>query len=186
MMGRVRVRLIALLLVVAGSALGACSHSTGSNAPLVKRHGAGEGAAAAGHAAAADAGPTDMVSAVSSGGSDNGPVALKFQLGQRPEPGKPLVITLRLVANRAMEHLEARFHADDGLTVSQGGEFNPQDHLDAGATLDHNLTLTPDHEGVFTVMATVTTGEAGDALSRSFVIPIVVAAPAAAPGITKR
>jgi hypothetical protein len=39
----------------------------------------------------------------------------------------------------------------------------------------------PSQDGVFTVMATVTTGTAAEVVSRSFVIPIVVgtAAPAA-------
>jgi hypothetical protein len=47
--------------------------------------------------------------------------------------------------------------------------------MEAGASLDHLLTLVPGQDGVYTVMATVTTGPAAEAVSRSFVIPIVVA-----------
>ncbi len=115
-----------------------------------------------------------MVAAVSGRGGEDGPVGLKFQLGQRPSAGKPVVITLRLVVNQALEHLEARFHPDDGLDISQGADFDPLGHLDAGTALDHTLTLVPAHDGVFTLLATVTTGATAEAVSRSFVIPIVV------------
>jgi hypothetical protein len=115
-----------------------------------------------------------MVAAVSGRGGEDGPVSLKFQLGQRPSAGKPVVITLRLVANQPLEHLEARFHPDNGLDVSQGAEFDPLGHLDAGTAVDHTLTVVPAHDGVFTLLATVTIGATAEAVSRSFVIPIVV------------
>jgi hypothetical protein len=164
--------------------LAACSHSTGSGAtPLIKRQAAGTaGGSGANARSAANAGPTDLVSAVSGGGGD-GPVGLKFQVTQRPVSGKPVVVTLRLIANQPLEHLEARFHPDDGLDVTQGGDFDPQGPMEAGSAVDHTLTIVPSHDGVYTVMATVTTGSAAEAFSRSFVIPIVVAsdAPSAPP-----
>ncbi|MGC1458724.1 MAG: hypothetical protein WA825_10635 [Steroidobacteraceae bacterium] len=170
---RVRGTLIGALVAACGL-LGACGHSSGSTAPLVKRHD-GPGGAPSSATSAADAGPTDLVSAVS-GGGDEGPAGLKFQVGARPVAGHPVVITLRLVANQALDHLEARFLPDEGLEVTQGGEFDPQGHMDAGTAVDHDLTLTPDHDGIYTVLATVTTGSADAAVSRSFVIPIVVGA----------
>jgi|HubBroStandDraft_5_1064220.scaffolds.fasta_scaffold260606_1 hypothetical protein len=170
--------MIGALLATCGL-LVACGHSSGSTTtPLVKRN-AGPGGAARSAANDADAGPTDLVSAVS-GAKDDGPVGLKFQVGQRPVAGHPVVITLRLVANQALDHLEARFRPDEGLEVTQGGDFDPQGHLDAGATVDHDLTLTPDRDGIYTILATVTTGSADAAVSRSFVIPIVVGAAVAA------
>ena len=180
-MGRVQGKLTALLLAAACAVLGACSHSAGNSAaPLVKRHPGGAGAASS-PLGDVDPGPTDLVSAVSSGGGGDGPIGLKFQLGQRPVAGQPLVITLRLVANQALEHLEARFHTDEGLVLTEGADFDPGAPLDAGATLDHTLSLVPGHEGVYTILATVTTGSAAEAVSRSFVMPIVVgAAPPAA------
>jgi hypothetical protein len=179
-LGRLRGTLIGLLAAACGL-LGACGHSAGSSgAPLVKRHsGPGEGGGSNRTANDLDTGPTDLVSAVSGGGED-GPVGLKFQLAQRPLAGQPVTITLRLVANQALDHLEARFHADDGLEVTQGSDFDPEGHLDAGATVDHNLTLVPGQGGIYTVMATVTAGSADAAVSRSFVIPIVVGATVAA------
>ncbi len=136
-------------------------------------------------AGVADQGPTDLVSAVSLGGPGEGPVSLKFQLGQRPVAGQPAVMVLRLVANQSTEHLEARFLTDDGLEIPRGGDFDPEGHLDAGSAVDHSLTLQAAREGVYTVLATVTTGAAADAVSHSFVIPIVVGPvagpPAAAP-----
>ncbi len=183
--GRVQGNLTSLLLlaVAACCLLAACGHSGGgSGAPLVKRHAAGSDASSPGNSA--NSGPTDLVSAVSSSGTGEGPVGLKFQLGQRPVAGQPVIMRLRLVANQPLEHLEARFHPDDGLEIRQGGDFDPQGPMDGGATVDHSLTLVPDRDGVYTVMATVTTGVAAEGVSRSFVIPIVVAAaPAAAAAV---
>jgi hypothetical protein len=181
MLRRVEGKLFVILMAAACAALGACSHSGGSNgAPLVKRHGGsadGTGTANGSRNGEED-GPTDLVAAVSGGGES--PVGLKFQLGQRPVSGQPVVITLQLVANQALEHLEARFLADDGLTLTQGGAFVPEGHLDAGEAVDHALTVIPTREGVYTVLATVTTGSAAEAVSRSFVIPIVVGSAVAA------
>lgn len=171
MLGPVRATLMGTLLAACGL-LGACHHGAASATPLVKRH-SGPGSGSGPGAGDAPAGPTDLVSAVS-GGGEEGPAGLKFQVGQRPVAGQPVVITLRLVANQALDHLEARFRPDEGLEVSQGGDFDPQGHLDAGETVDHDLTLIPDHDGIYTVLATVTTGSADAAVSRSFVIPIVV------------
>jgi hypothetical protein len=175
-MRRVQDKLTGMLVAAVCGLLGACSHSSGgSAAPLVKRHAAGT-LAGGSSPHGVDAGPTDLVSAVSGGGSDQGPVGLKFQLAQRPIAGQPVVITLRLVANQELEHLEARFHSDEGLEVTQGGDFEPEGHMEAGATLDHVVTLVPAHDGVYTVMATVTAGDVAEGVSRSFVIPIVVGA----------
>jgi hypothetical protein len=168
-MGRVQRNLLGILAATACGLLGACHHSGGT--PLVKHH-AGPAAGGSG----ADQGPADLVSAVSSSGVAEGAVSLKFQVVQRPIAGQPVVLILRLMANQPLEHLEARFHTDDGLDIPQGGDFDPEGHLDAGTAVDHSLTVVAAHEGVYTVMATVTTGLAADALSRSFVIPIVVGA----------
>jgi hypothetical protein len=179
MMGRVQRNVIGFLVATACGLLGACHHSGVGSAVLVKRH-AGAQVSASGP----DQGPADLVSAVSLGGAGEAPVSLKFQLAQRPVAGQPAVMVLRLVANQPMEHLEARFHTEDGLEIPQGGEFDPEGHLDAGAAVDHSLTLQAAHAGVYTVMATVTSGSAADAVSHSFVIPIVVGAadaPADAP-----
>ena len=163
-----------MLLAAACGLLGACGHSgSHSETPLVKRHAGGTGAASS-SADNADPGPTDLVSAVSGSAGGDGPVGLKFQLAQRPVAGQPVVITLRLVANQPLEHLEARFHPDEALELTQGGDFDPEGPMEAGATVDHTLTLVPAHDGVYTVMATVTTGAAAEGISRSFVIPIVV------------
>jgi hypothetical protein len=168
-----------MMVASACGLLAACSHSTGSGAtPFIKRHAAGAaGGSGATPGNVADPGPTDLVSAVS-GGSE-GPVGLKFQVTQRPVSGAPVVITLRLVANQPLEHLEARFHPDDGIEVTQGGDFDPEGPMEAGSAVDHALTVVPSHDGIYTVMATVTTGSAAGAVSRSFVIPIVVASQAA-------
>jgi hypothetical protein len=177
-------------VAIACGLLTACSHSAGSSAaPFIKRHAVGSaGGSSPGNVA--DPGPADLVSAVSGGSAGDGPVGLQFQVTQRPVSGQPVVITLRLVANQALEHLEARFHPDDGLDVTQGGDFDPEGPMEAGSAVDHTLTIVPTHDGIYTVMATVTTGAAAEAVSRSFVIPIVVGseAPAslATPVIAKR
>jgi hypothetical protein len=176
MLGRVQGKLVGILALAAAlGALSACSHSdAGSGAALVKRH----PGAPSGTGGGADTGPTDLVAAVANGGGD-GPVALKFQLGQRPVAGKPVVITLRIAANQPLDQLSAAFLPDDGLEVAANGDFAPQGHMDPGGTVDHVLTVTPSHDGVYTVLATVTIGSPESSVSRSFVIPIVVGAPVA-------
>jgi hypothetical protein len=180
-MGPVRGKWIGMMVATACGLLGACSHSPGGSAALfIKRHAAGTpGGSGATPGNVADPGPTDLVSAVSGGGGD-GPVGLKFQVTQRPVSGKPVVITLRVLANQPLEHLEARFHTDEGLDVTQGGDFDPEGPMETGSAVDHALTVVPTHDGIYTVMATVTAGSAAGAVSRSFVIPIVVAAGASA------
>jgi hypothetical protein len=181
MLGRVEGKLFVIVMTAVCAVLGACSHSGGSSgAPLVTRHadGSTSGNAASAAKNGVPEGPTDLVAAVSSGGDS--PVGLKFQLAQRPVSGQPLVITLQLVANQALEHLEARFLPDDGLTLTEGGDFDPDGHMEAGEAVDHALTVIPSHDGVYTVLATVTTGSAAEAVSRSFVIPIVVGSTVAA------
>ena len=172
--------LLGILLAAACGVLLACHQSGG--AALVKRH-----ARVAAGGSAADQGPADLVSAVSLSGSGEGSVGLKFQLRQRPVAGQPVDIVLRLVANQPLEHLEARFHTDDGLDIPQGSDFDPEGHMEPGTALEHRLTVTAAHEGVYTVMATLTTGTAAEAVSHSFVIPIVFgpAGPAAAPAAAK-
>jgi len=173
-----------MMVASACGLLAACSHSTGSaTTPFIKRHAAGTpGGSGATPGNVADPGPTDLVSAVSGGGE--GPVGLKFQVTQRPVSGAPVVVTLRLTANQPLEHLEARFHPDEGIEVTQGGDFDPEGPMEAGTAVDHALTVVPSHDGIYTVMATVTTGSAAGAVSRSFVIPIVVASQAAPPAPT--
>ena len=170
--GRVQGKCIGILLAAACGLVTACGHfGTGSAAPLIKRQPDAGAASSPGNAA--DTGPTDLVSAVSNGVGGDGPVGLKFQLGQRPVAGQPVVMTLRLVANQALEHLEARFHPDEGLDIPQGSEFDPEGHMDAGSAVEHRLTVVAAHEGVYTVMATLTTGTAAESIIHSFVIPIV-------------
>jgi hypothetical protein len=178
--GRVQGKCLWMLLAAACGLCVACSHSGAERATSQAGGQPGGPTAASSPATNANQASTDLVSAVASSGGGEGPVGLKFQLRQRPVAGQPVAMTLRLVANQALEHLEARFHPDEGLEITQGGDFDPQGPLEAGATVDHVLTLVPDHDGVYTVMATVTSGSAADAVSRSFVIPFVVAA--AAPG----
>jgi hypothetical protein len=177
MLGRVQSIFVGILALAAAlGTLAGCSHSDTAGGPqLVKRHAAASVPAGGG----ADQGPTDLVAAVANGGGDNGPVGLKFQLGQRPVAGQPVVITLRIAANQPLELLSAAFLPDEGLVVGQGGDFAPQGHMEAGGTVDHTLTVTPSHDGVYTVLATVTAGSPEAAISRNFVIPIVVGAPLA-------
>jgi len=165
-MRRLRSDLIGMLMAVACGLLTACGHPSGNSGVAVTKRHAGTPAAPAGAG-----GPTDLVSAVSTGDADDAPVNLKFQVGARPVAGQPVVITLHLVANQALDHLEARFHPDDGLDVSQGGDFDPEGHMEPGASVDHILTLVPAHDGIYSAQRPKRSAAASSSRSSSELRP---------------
>ena len=134
------------------------------------------------HAVPADALAQDLVEAVGTS-RGTGPVDLQFALRQRPVAGQPLTVKLRLSAATPLDRVEAHFHADDGLDIRDGAQLNSVEHLQAGAGVDHDLSVIPEHEGVYGIVATITTTSQSESVSRSFSIPILVD-PAAPPRST--
>ena len=132
---------------------------------------------------------SEMVAAVSAG-KTAASIGVHFALGGVPTVGKDLPVKIALVPHSDFGSIGAHFEARDGLTLSTGENFGPLTDADAEKTLQHDLILVPQKEGVFMVTISVDTdGEDGN-FTRIFTIPVIVgmgngepsaAAPAAAP-----
>ncbi|HTY49672.1 MAG TPA: hypothetical protein VMB48_08270 [Steroidobacteraceae bacterium] len=170
-----------LAAVAAALCLAACGYFGGGSGAAGSAQ-VQHAAAAPAAAPAADPLARDLVEAVSAS-RNSGPVDLRFALQQRPVAGQPLTVKLRLSMGSSLDRVEAHFRADDGLDIRDGAQLAPVDHPAAGANVEHDLTVIPEHEGVYTLMATITTTSQSESVSRSFSIPILVdPAPPSAPG----
>ena len=167
-----------LVGLTAAGCLAACGYFGGGSHAAAGPQGT---AGAPGHAAAAPADPlaADLVEAVSASHS-TGPVDLKFALRRRPVAGQPLTVRLRLSLSSSLDRVEARFHSDDGLDIRAGSTLEPLERPAAGVNVEHDLVVVPEREGVYSLMATVTTTSQSESVSRSFSIPILVDPAAAA------
>jgi hypothetical protein len=132
---------------------------------------------------AAKAGPTaqeltaGMVEAVTQGKSLT-PVALKFDLSQRPLQGQPLVIGIALLPEIAAAPATIRVTGSEGVKLAEGDEQIEFPAVEATQVYRHSIQLTPSAEGV--QVLTLSVGLAHDQVvdSRVFSVPIVVAAEA--------
>ena len=155
------VRLMPQVLACAGiAACGGAGHGTPATA------------AAQTHAATAPG--DDLVEAVGSS-REQSLLDLKFALRERPQAGRPLDIDVRLTPLADLERVEARLYADDGLELRSGATLPVLDHPAAGIAVDQDIVVVPAHEGVYTILVTVT-GGGGSAttVSRTFGIPLIV------------
>ena len=139
--------------------------------------GAGHGAPTAPaqtHAATATGSGDDLVEAVGSS-REQSLLDLKFALRQRPQAGHPLDIDVRLTPLADLERVEARLYADDGLELRSGTTLPALDHPAAGIAVDQDIVVVPAHDGVYTILVTVTGGgSATTTVSRTFGIPLIV------------
>lgn len=125
-----------------------------------------------------DAIDADMVSAVSAGGTGP-PIGLKFRLETRPVVGASAQLVLALLPTPGLEisHIHASLQPEEGLQLQSARTFDidsPQD----GATLAQDVTVVPQHEGVLSLNAVVTVDYDNTSISRTYVIPLIVAASA--------
>lgn len=142
---------------------------------------AGEGSA---HRAAARAGtrplaaapaarlPATMVRAVNSSGGEP-PVDVRFDVEERPQVGKPVDIALALIPTAGLERLQAKFQASDGLELIKGAETALIVRPVVDTPITHTVTVVPQRDGIFTVMAVVLTDSESESVSRNFTIPLI-------------
>lgn len=150
------------------------NQASGSNTPVVRSR----------TARPAPAGPTreqqtaGMVSATSPAHS-SAIAELKFNIGARPEPGKPVSIDLALLPQTETATASLDLSGSDGLAlpVNRTVTFN-----DVGRTHVYRSTVsvTPASEGIYflNVLVSFRNGDVTD--TRPFTLPIIVPAAAAA------
>jgi hypothetical protein len=161
----------ALPLAIIGLVLAACGSRGGDDASP------GQGGAAAKRVTAA---ANNLVTAVS-GGKPSAPIELQFDIATRPEAGKPVDVTLSLVPRGAdISELRLQFQSVEGIEMRAGGEMPVQEHPKDGVPLSHTVTIVPQHDGVFALVAMTMVETVDGSIMRTFSIPLVVGAPPAA------
>ena len=120
-----------------------------------------------------------MVAAVAAGKSVN-VVGVHFALGNSPTVGAALPVEIAVITHEPFASLQAHFDGQDGLTLISGEDLARRTDLKAESTIQHQLVLMPERDGVFVVTGSVETEGKEGTVSRVFSIPVIVA-PAAAP-----
>jgi hypothetical protein len=144
--------------------------------------GKGDGKAAP---AAKSAGPklatagAQMVAAVSAGKTATA-VGVHFSLGNPPKVATALPVEIVVIPHETFTSLRAHFESQDGLTMVSGEDLAPRTDVKAESTIQHQLVLMPNRDGVFVVTVNVDTEGKEGIVSRIFSIPVIVA-PAGTP-----
>lgn len=123
---------------------------------------------------------TGMVEAATQGKSQT-PVAVKFELLQRPMKGQPLEIAIALLPGEAAGSATLEVTAPEGLNVPAAEAQIAFPALEPAKVYRHSITLTPTAEGVFLLTLTVNLQHDQLMDSRVFAVPLIVAATATAP-----
>ncbi len=170
---KARIALFALGLAVLSSLSGCARKDAAADAQ------AGAGATASTDPSRGGKGAADgMVSAVSSSGKPGAPVELKFDLGAKPELGKPLEVTVAVVPRgEGISQLRVVFQSNESIEVQSGNEMAVQDRPADGVAVTHTVTVVPRRDGVFYLGAVALVEGSGGSVARSFAIPIIVGDP---------
>jgi hypothetical protein len=145
-----------------------------SSEPGAAHPGAAAPASQASHPA--PRGDADLVTAVSAGKAGGVPVDVKFALRQRPEVGQSATLDLVVTPSAALDRLMTSFHAEEGLTLSEGAQPTVQERPEPGVPIPHTLTIVPKQDGIFYVDATVLADSGTESIARTFTIPVIAGA----------
>jgi hypothetical protein len=168
---RHRIGVRCLAVVGLAAVLAACGSS--KNSPAATERAAGKANAGTAGRSKGDAGPAaDMVSAVSAG-KPSAAVSLKFDIAQRPEVGKPVVINIALIPGSAFARMQVIFRPSDGLDVQAGGTMEDSENPAVGVPLTHTVTVVPRSDGIFYLSAVVLAESEEGETSRTFAIPLI-------------
>jgi len=161
------------LVLVAVVLLAAC-HGEPKQAPAVNS------APAASAAAVVKRGPTPaeltagMVEAVTIGKS-TAPVAVKFDLPQRPSVGKRLEIVIAVLPQTAASSATVQVTDSEGLQLAPNLAPIEIPSLDPAQVYRLSIPVTPTSDGVHLLGLSVSLKEDDIAETRSFSVPIIVA-----------
>ncbi|MGO9512139.1 MAG: hypothetical protein ACLP2F_00665 [Steroidobacteraceae bacterium] len=162
------------------AALSGC-HRDSSHAPQRKPAAQQRAPVAASRGPTAEELTKDMVEAASQGKSQV-PVALKFDLLQRPTVGQPLQIAIALMPQIPASPATIAVAGSDGLQLAPGEDRIEIPSVDAAQVYRYTIKVTPTAEGVLLLRLTVNLKHDEMTDSRIFAVPIIVetSAPGAA------
>ncbi len=163
------------VLVLCAAAIAGC-HGDSSQAPAANSAPQGLTTAAA-PAAARKTKPQEstagMVEAVSQGKSQ-APVAVKFDLLQRPAVGQPLEIAIALVTQIPASPVTIDVSGSEGLQLAAGDAQIQFPSVDQASVYRRTIVVTPDAQGVLFVTLNVSLKHDQMTESRAFLVPIIV------------
>jgi hypothetical protein len=117
----------------------------------------------------------DLVNAVGMGKSP-GPVELKFALRQRLTSNEPGTIEVAILPTASVDRMTVSFRGDDGLQVGEGAHVGAIERPEPHMPIEHTVTVTADHDGIFNLTATVLIDTDTQSMARAFSIPLLVGA----------
>jgi hypothetical protein len=107
-------------------------------------------------------------------GKPGAPIEFKYQLAGAPQVGQPLLIDFALVPLKANAAVRLMVATSGSLTLGRSTAPAMLRNVEAGAEYWHELVVTPQENGTFSVNLIATVGEGSQALARTFAIPVVV------------
>jgi hypothetical protein len=114
-----------------------------------------------------------MVEAAAQGKSQL-PVALKFDLQQRPKLGQPLDVDLAILPQIDAGAAGISVTGGDGLAVAPGANQIDMPAVEAGQVYRHSVQVTPAADGVVLLGLTISLKHDELIESRAFSIPLIV------------
>jgi len=115
----------------------------------------------------------DLVAAVSASGSGP-PISVKFRLDTKPVVGRPTQLVVALIPSEGIEssHIHGAFQAADGLLLQSPRSFDV-DVPHGGVSVQQEVTVVPQRDGVLSLSASVVIDYENTSLSRTYVIPLI-------------
>ena len=116
----------------------------------------------------------DLLAQAGTPGKPGAPIEFKYQLAGAPQVGQPLVIDFGLVPQATSPAVHLMVATSGGLTLGQSNAPAVLRNVEAGSEYWHELVVTPQETGVFSVNLIATVGEGEQMLARTFSIPVIV------------
>jgi hypothetical protein len=115
----------------------------------------------------------DLVAAVSASGSGP-PISVKFRLDTKPIVGRPTQLVLALIPSEGIEnsHIHGALQAADGLLLQSPKSFDV-DVPAGGDSVQQDVTVVPQRDGVLSLSASVVIDYDNTSLSRTYIIPLI-------------
>jgi hypothetical protein len=130
--------------------------------------------------AAQPADPTEKMAHAVVAGKSGASVDLKYDVLNKPEPGKAIEIELALIAGAVLDSASLNVSAMPGITIVSNPDAS-FGKLGVGEIARQKFIVMADQPSVVYLTVTATATSVGINSSRTFAIPLIVATPVEAP-----